>query len=387
MLLGIWREADDCIIMPLRNAGCFILFFRNLNLCIMKKFHSRSCFLLVALSLLFSAGVRLHGQISTGLGPYRTQTIELVAGWNAVYLEVEPTTSEPADLFAGTPIEIVAAYFRPVTAMQFIDSPNELLADRKGWSVWYAPERDDALLSDLYAIQAHQAYLVYTETPYTWSFEGAAYFGHAQWHPNAYSLVGFPIDAAETPTVQNFFAGVDAHAALKIYRMVNGRWNLITATASTLMEPGKAYWVYSEGASAYAGPLAVQFRAESVGGLVYTINSGAQELTLFNDSPYPQQLNLSLIAGATGQIPLAYAVPELNGDNGAIATSSVPFADTLTISALEPGESVAIQLEVIQSQITQSLMGTTLVIVSDAGPRIEVPIVSVRLDLESSETP
>ena len=198
-------------------------------------------------------------------------------------------------------------------------------------------------------------------------------------------MVGFPIDAVEVPTVQNFFAGIGAHAALKIYRMVNGRWNLITSPASTLMERGHAYWIYSEGASSYAGPLAVQFRAESVGGLVYTLNSGAQALTLSNVSPYPQQLTLSLVAGATGQIPLAYVVPELNGAGGAIATTSVPFSDTLTIAALEPDETLTIQLEVIQSKVTQSLMGTTLVITSDAGPRIEVPIVSVRLDLESSQ--
>ncbi len=328
-------------------------------------------------------GTSLAAQESSPLGPFRTQVIELKAGWNSVYLEIEPLSTDPDELFEGTPIEIAAAYLRPVTSQQFVESPSDALNDRKGWNVWYQEDRPDALLSDLYAINAHGAYLLYSETDYTWQLQGVPYFGSATWHPNAYSLIGYPIDAAEAPTIENFFAGVGAHAELKVYQMVDGRWNLITEPASTLMESGVAYWTYSKGASEFAGPLQVDFKTESLGGLIFTANIGMQQLVLTNVSPFPQQLTLNLEAGASGLIPLAYQVTEVNGDEP-LNTSNRPLNDGMTIGPVESGASVILNLEVVRSEVSQSLMTTTVVVASDAGVRIEVPIVSARTDLESS---
>lgn len=347
----------------------------------MKKLQSRSCFLLVSL-LLFNAGMRLHGQ-AEGVGPFRTQTIELEAGWNAVYLEVEPLETEPSALFAGTPIEIVAAYFRPTTAMEFIDSPSEVLPDRKSWNVWYAPERDDALLSHLFAIQAHHAYLVYTEAAYTWSLEGSPYHDTIQWHPNAHSLVGFPINAAERPTFANFFTGskAQAHASLQVYSLEDGRWVLVTNPESVFMEPGVAYWTYSAGASEFSGPLIVDFANSSAGGIVYSETSGAQQLTITNVSIYPQTLSLALQPGTTGLLPVAYIIRSLDGENGSIESISVPFPETLTLGPLEAGQAFSLDLEVLQEAVTVPVMSATLSIATDAGLRLEVPLVSIRGDL------
>ena len=40
----------------------------------------------------------------------RTQSITLHKGWNAVYLQVDPTNSKPAACFQGTPVSIAASY-------------------------------------------------------------------------------------------------------------------------------------------------------------------------------------------------------------------------------------------------------------------------------------
>ena len=158
-----------------------------------------------------------HGQqsLSGKVGPFRTQKISLKKGWNAVHLEIEPEKGEPTALFSGTPIEIAAAYFRPVTSMEFIDDPAQVLPDRKSWKVWYAPTRDDALLSDLGAVQAHRSYLLYTEQAFEWSVKGTPFFGAAEWHPNAFSLVGFPLDAATKPTVEGLLRQHRAAYALE----------------------------------------------------------------------------------------------------------------------------------------------------------------------------
>lgn len=323
-------------------------------------------------------------QAGDGIGPFRTQTIQLEAGWNAVYLEIEPRKGEPSALFAGTPIEIAAAYMRPVTAMEFIDSPSEVLPDRKGWNVWYAPGRDDALLSNLSAIQAHHSYLLYTEQAYTWSLEGTPFHAAARWHPNAFSLVGFPIDAAEQPTVANFFAGAAAHTPLKIYRMSGGQWSLITNPAQVLMKPGAAYWTYSNGASAYRGPLTVDFSGSAAGGLVFSEDTSTRRIEIRNVSAFPQDLTFTLQGGSTGLLPLAYVVRMLDGPDQPIKAVSVPFPQGLKLGPLEPGAAFVLDLEVAQEAVTVPAMSTTLTISSTAGPRIEVPLVSLRADLLAS---
>jgi len=349
----------------------------------MNRALSRFCSAAIVLLLGVVSGSLLHADGADALGPFRTQTIELEAGWNAVYLEIEPLQTDPNLLFADTPIEIVSAYFRPVSAQQFVESPNEVLADPKGWNVWYRPGRDDELLTDLYDIQAHSSYLIYSESAFTWTFSGASFFGTAQWHPNAYSLVGFPIDAAQAPTVESFFAGVEAHEDLKVYRLVSGSWSLVTAPAATLMEAGTAYWTHSVGSSEFQGPLQVDFNSESIGGLIYTLETGAQRLVLSNVSPYPQALELSLVAGDNGQIPLAYGVLQINGDTDSVQRTVTPLNGSLQIDALEAGQSAVLELEVRQSEVRAELMTTTLVVTSDAGLRIEIPVVSVRRDLQN----
>jgi|GEM_PF-2094567 len=98
-----------------RQASCSLLF--------------SSCFALFLGSLL---GYGQSGGDESGVGPFRTQTIQMEAGWNAVYLEIEPLKGAPSELFAGTPIEIAASYFRPVTPMGFIDSPDEVCLIARG---------------------------------------------------------------------------------------------------------------------------------------------------------------------------------------------------------------------------------------------------------------
>jgi hypothetical protein len=338
-------------------------------------------FILVCSALVYP-GKSAQGQDeASAVGPFRTQTIELEAGWNAVYLEVEPLNSNPAALFVGTPIEIVASYFRPISPMEFVESPSKLIVDRENWSVWYAPERDDTLLSNLYAMQAHQSYLLYTEEDYTWTLAGAPLHGSTHWHPNAYSFVGFQIDSSAAPTMENFFAGSDAQSTLKLYRLVDGRWSLVTDPASTLLESGVAYWAYSEGATDFSGPLEVSLATNSIGGLVFSEQAGASRIVIKNVSLYPQNLSFELTAGNAGLLPLSYIVTATNGEDTALEKVSLPLPETFQLGPLEAGQAIALDLQVDQSQVTEPVLSALLTITSDAGVRRQIPIVSIRRDL------
>lgn len=349
------------------------------------QFLSRYSFvgsLFLICSAVVCLGIAAHAQSeSVAVGPFRTQKIELKTGWNAVYLEVEPLDSDPVALFLGTPIEIVASYFRPASSAEFIESPSELISNRENWSVWYAPERDDALLSNLFAVQGHRAYLIYLGEDYTLSIDGGPTLGGTQWHPNAYSLVGFQIEASEQPTMASFFAGEEAQTPLKIYKMVAGRWVLVTNPESEMLEAGVAYWAYSDGASDFSGPLDVELAAGSQGGLLYTESSGARRVVIRNVGITPQTLTFSLTAGNAGLLPMAYVVTVLNPEDTGIEEQSVPLPESFTLGPLEAGQAFALELEVNQSEVTQPIQSALLTISSDAGVRRQIPIVSLRRDL------
>jgi len=322
-----------------------------------------------------------RGQVQTApTGPFRSQSIQLQQGWNAVYVEIEPRKGSPTELFQGTPVEIVAAYNRPVTPMQFIESPDEVLPDRKGWNVWYAPHRDDHVLTNLSAIQAQNAYLVFTKTAFTWTFQGTPYFGSARWHPNAYSLVGFPIHAAQAPTVAAFFGNAAPHTPLRIYRMVAGQWSLIANPAQVLMQPGAAYWVYSSGASSFGGSLDVTFGGSSSGGIVFSTDSSSRTIQIRSTSAFPQNLTFSLQAGENGLLPVSYLVRvlELPSDDDKVPVS---LASDAQFGPLEAGTAFELELEVAQESASPLIMASTLVITSSAGSRVEVPLLSIRQDL------
>jgi len=217
--------------------------------------------------------------------------------------------------------------------------------------------------------------------PYTWALRGTPFHAAAEWHPNAFSLVGFPIDAAEQPTIAAFFAGAEAHSPLKIYRMTGGHWSLITNPASELMKPGASYWVYSEGASDFRGPLTVVYGSSASGGVVFNETTTSRQLEIRNVSSFPQSLTLSLQEGTAGVLPVTYAVKLLDGPNQPIETVVIPFPSPLTLGPLEPGQAFLLELGVAQEAVIAPVTSATLSISSTAGLRIDVPLISVRVDL------
>ena len=147
------------------------------------------------------------------------------------------------------------------------------------------------------------------------------------------------------------------------------------------MEAGVAYWTYAKGDSEFSGPLQIDFSTESFGGLIYREDSNAQEIVFKNVTPYPQEITVSLVAGKTGLIPLSLGILKINGEEQPIDRVSLPFGDSIEIKALEAGESFLLDLEVRQMEVNVPLMASSLAVSTDAGVRIEIPLVSIRQDL------
>jgi hypothetical protein len=191
-----------------------------------------------------------------------TQTLTLQPGWNAVFLEVEPTDNLPSEVFAGLPIESVWTRAETVASAEFIQDPSEATFNRTTWLGWFAPGRADAFLSNLRTLQANRAYLIKVgdSSSISLDLEGTLSFRQTVWVPDAYTLRGFPTDKNAPPTFDQYFQHSSAHmdsaagsSSLEAYRLVNGQWTRVVP--SETIRRGEAYWIYTHGASDYSGPL------------------------------------------------------------------------------------------------------------------------------------
>ncbi|HEY6000777.1 MAG TPA: hypothetical protein VI078_15935 [bacterium] len=261
--------------------------------------------------------VVLTGVLSVILasGPARAatviQSVPLLAGWNAVFLEVEPANQDPAAVLAGVAgLESVWAWNRNTSTVQFVQDPG-LPVEPPPYMLAYVP--GNPLITNLHAIRGETAYLVKIATgtsPQSWNVSGQPAVPKADWKPNSFNLVGFHLDRSlapgALPTYFDFFAASPAHYLTpplpdlpgpEIYRLDNASGTWKRAVSTDKMQPGEAFWVYSQGSSTFAGPLAVQL--EQGNGLDFGAVLDQQVVVIRNDGsgPGPRTVTVRAVSG------------------------------------------------------------------------------------------
>lgn len=191
-----------------------------------------------------------------------TQQITLQPGWNAVFLEVQPSNNTSAAVFAGLPVAGVWTRAERASRVDYIQNASEAVFNEPAWLRWLPPERSEAFLNNLYTVQAQRAYLLKSTnvTPVIWSITGRPSLEQPVWEADAYNLRGLAVEPANPPTFLNYFRPSRAHyntasAQLqKIYRLNSaGQWTPVAP--NDLTKSGEAYWIYTQGASDYLAPL------------------------------------------------------------------------------------------------------------------------------------
>ena len=170
-----------------------------------------------------------------------TQRFELSAGWNTIYLEVDPVNGSPLveavvegerapgeDPILVPQLSTMEWAFAPIsdvlesvwtwntrgTSMDFIVHPNEGLWDASGW-LKYFPEssagpdgESRAFLTDLVSLHAHRGYLVHLDDAVAGSIVlevvGVPRVGRPPRGTGEYNLFGFPIHPAAEPDLATF---------------------------------------------------------------------------------------------------------------------------------------------------------------------------------------
>jgi hypothetical protein len=217
-----------------------------------------------------------------------SQTLTLLPGWNAIWLEVEPVypagqprvgqPKAPTEVFSDPAIDIVATPKPLAGSSEFFGSePGTITTFNKDdWQQWR--RTDPAGASNLAAIFGNRPYLVRIAGTATvnLSLTGNVRFFRPTWTPDRYNLLGFGLDG--TRTFDEFFsASGTKHQVDKIFKLSpDGSW--VRVSAGENMASGKAFWIFSAGPSTYMGPVAVDFDHSVTGAINYGGPSDAEKV-------------------------------------------------------------------------------------------------------------
>lgn len=341
---------------------------------VLKKATSRSLAALSAVWVTLTL-CPAHGE------PRHSQTVNLVTGWNAVYLELDPDLSDPANTFAGQPVDVVASYVPAQSRAQFVEDPQAQLLRAYGWSVWYAPQRSDAFLSSLYAIQGAKPYLIHATTNTTIELVGTLPpTPPVGWMADAFNLVGFSVADPGAPTFQQFFSGSPAHAHNRIYRLVNGTWRQVLTPDTELMRSGEAFWIYCDGHSTYPGPLEVTTSSHL--GVVLSSRSGS-DLVLRNRVGHPLAVTIVNDAVGNGNVPLSVPVRAYDPALKVMGTLTVELGGgswTQSFPPLEVGAAMRLPLQLRLSDMNPGTQHALLKVLTDLGTVTYVAVTATRDD-------
>lgn len=282
-----------------------------------------------------------------------SQNFALQAGWNAIYLHVQPEPRALDVVFTNLPVDMVYKWQRPEAAIQFDVDPGNPFPRPGDWQTWYPPDSDRQFLSSFGNLLANQAYYIHVTnvSGCALNLKGTPVLNSYTWPGNAYSLYGLPVPSSAAPTFTDFFsAGADIPtpygAASRIYTVSTGGYEyaVFQPNVQTLVR-GQAYWILCNQVSSYAGPMSVQLDGQDDGWMNFRAGTAPKTITIRNNSTSETRLvvlrqqaseaappgDYSAVAGA---VPLLYGVMNWDPDN--LGVQYVPLPTALT-NVLAPG--------------------------------------------------
>jgi hypothetical protein len=209
--------------------------------------------------VLYAIALLIIGAVlpAPAVGQESQQTISLRAGWNSIWLMVDPVDRDPEVVFDGVPIEEVWCFFPTTRPVEFINDPQSGLFNREGWSV-YIPAGDEAFLTNLHAVFPRRPYLIKADRAATLTISGRPVHEPYDWRPGSFNLVGFPAEpgVGGGSHVMWFYNQPNLRDAPKYRLTPEGTWARMLS--GDTIRRGEAYWVYCEEESTYTAPLELE---------------------------------------------------------------------------------------------------------------------------------
>jgi len=238
-----------------------------------------------------------------------TQVINLTAGWNSVWLDVDPIDRDPAVIFNGAPIEQVWCYFPTEEPTEFIDDPTNDLWNNDAWGVFLPPSDPRSVVaSNLAQIQPSRPYLIKSSAAAQVSIIGRPVCKSIQWRPNSFNLVGLPVEAGVGSSAGLYFFNDPAlsSAKSKKFRLsTSGVWEELSGTDR--INRGEAYWIFSDGESKFRGTF--ECEGSVFGELDFGTLETHRSITIVNPGQWPATVTMSL----SPALPLLYESTSATG--------------------------------------------------------------------------
>ncbi len=305
------------------------------------------------------------GWMSTAFAAVATmqQTFDLKPGWNAIYVELEPTENRIENIFSGIPVRSVWRWIPGKLGKDFIQDPAEGLLSLDGWFGYFPEPRPEAFLTNLYTLSANTAYLVYLDDNQNRSFNltGQPVYSAINWRTNGFTLTGLPVNPGSEPSFADYFSLSTQHANQPIYKLnAAGVWEQITNLSSTVIKSGEAYWVYTDGISNYPGLIDVKLQqGES---LEYRTIFTEMNFMLSNTSDVTNFVRLDRVGG--NNMPMKFL--NVDPESGEEAWPDLPNSRVIE---LRPGEDVVVSLAVDRGNFSEERMEQIFSISNEQGVR------------------
>ncbi len=302
-----------------------------------------------------------------------TQTLELKAGWNAVFLHVDAshaTLDQQIGAMAPvlTPIEQVWRWSPNPAAAQFIVSPQQPVDSGSQWASW---KRSDNAGSTLQRLIGNSAYLVYSTTDYTWTLKGRPVLPSYQWSTSGLNFFGFPTVSTSPPNFEDFLLPVPALLTGQIFRYAGGEFGAnnparLFALRTTPVRRGEAYWLRADEIyNKYYGPFEIT-AAGSGGQIAFGDSLSSFSFRIKNLTTAPLTVTLRLVASETpptGETPIVGVPPllvrgSLNATNLTYGVSDLPVGapQSWTLTPRDqPGSEAQIVLGLDRAAITDAV--------------------------------
>jgi hypothetical protein len=240
--------------------------------------------ILGAVGVLLSSASEVRAQWST-------QSFDLTAGWNAIYLHVDASHLTLDDMVGSDPSNPIREIWlwQPAAATaQFIVSPQQPIATGTQWASWVRLSG----ASTLQRLVGNGACLVKLDAgaaPYTWNIKGKVVAPVYQWTTTGLNFIGFPTVLSTPPSFEAFLAKApELQLNAEIFRYVGGDLGpgnpaRLYALNTTPVRRGEAMWIRSGDLyNKYYGPFEVVL--QSAAGVKFGDSTSQYELRLRNQS-------------------------------------------------------------------------------------------------------
>lgn len=232
-----------------------------------------------------------------------TQAISLKAGWNAVYLHVDPSCVALDDLVgtdSANPILEVWLWAPPASTLQFVQSPQQPVEGAQ-WVSW---NRNATDIQALQRLVGNSAYLVRSASNYVWSVKGKPLPPAYSWTTTGLNFLGFPTVPADPPSFDSFLSQApDFYQNAEIYQYPGGELSAtnparVYALRNTKVNRGQAYWIRSGTVyNTYYAPMGLVMSGSS--GVDYQDSLSVFNFRLQNRTANSLTVTLHLVASET----------------------------------------------------------------------------------------